>query len=129
MTAKAQSAQPSLFSDDAAPATREVLAATDPALAVSQKFAGIRHDGKTFDARFDRARLNDQTRRVYEAMKDGQWRTLGEIHRLTGDPEASISARLRDLRKEKFGGFNVQRQRRGNPKGGIWEYGIVGAPK
>jgi hypothetical protein len=55
------------------------------------------HDGATFDRKLDGKRLNEQTRRVFERMKDGTWRTLREIAAATGDPEASVSARLRDL--------------------------------
>jgi uncharacterized membrane protein len=40
----------------------------------------------------------------------GDWWTLAELARATGYPEASISARLRDLRKPKFGGYTVERQ-------------------
>lgn len=77
------------------------------------------HDGETFSARFDLARLNEQTRRVYAVMRDGAWRTLAEIRAATGDPEASVSARLRDLRKVRFGGFNIERRRRGEPSAGL----------
>lgn len=80
------------------------------------------HDGATFDRGLDLDRLNAQTRRVYDLMRDGTWRTLREIAAATGDPEASVSARLRDLRKAAFGGFTVERRRRGEPKAGIWEY-------
>lgn len=84
------------------------------------------HDGKTYDAALDKVRLNAQTLRVYEAMRDGRWRTLVEIAAITGDPQASVSARLRDLRKEKFGSHPVERRRRGPPKSGIFEYRVVG---
>jgi len=55
-------------------------------------------------------------------MADGRWHTLREISGQTGDPEASISARLRDLRKRKFGGHSVLRQRLA---GGKWRYRMV----
>lgn len=42
----------------------------------------------------------------------------------TGAPEASASARLRDLRRA---GLTVERRRRGDPKAGLWEY-RVGLP-
>lgn len=80
------------------------------------------HDGETYERRKDKARLNAQTYRVWHLMSDQQWRTLREIARATGDPEASVSARLRDLRKEKFGGFDVQRQRRTE---GTFEYRMM----
>ena len=92
---------------------------------MSDLFDNLDHDGDTFDREHDGGRLNAQTRRVYTLMVDGHWRTLAEIHDLTGDPEASISARLRDLRKPKFGGFAVERRRRGTPKLGIWEYRLL----
>lgn len=45
----------------------------------------------------DWARLGAQMARVLRLMVDGQERTLREIAAVTGDPEASISARLRDV--------------------------------
>ena len=83
------------------------------------------HDGATFDRGLDLTRLNAQTRAVYAAVRDGAWRTLREIADRTGAPEASVSARLRDLRKPKFGGFTVNRRRRGDPKAGLWEYQVL----
>ena len=50
-----------------------------------------------------------QLERVFSLMSDGKPRTLAEISLATGDPQASVSARLRDLRKEKFGGYVVTR--------------------
>lgn len=66
----------------------------------------------------DCERLEGQTRRIYYLMIDGIWRTLEEIGRATGDPQASISAQLRHLRKGRFGAHIVDKQRRGNQ----WEY-------
>mgnify|MGYP006267110607 CR=1 FL=1 len=71
---------------------------------------GIR-DGATFQAHLDLNRLNAQMRRVYDFMSDYKWHSLKEISEATGDGEASVSARLRDLRKERFGGFLVNRWR------------------
>lgn len=68
-------------------------------------------DGETYDRKIDIKRLSSQLNRVYEAMKDGQWRSLCAISAITGDPESSISARLRDLRKPKFGFHTVNRMR------------------
>lgn len=50
--------------------------------------------------------LNEQ---VLALMMDGRVRTITEIARHVGAPEASISARLRDLRKAQFGAWNVMR--------------------
>jgi len=64
---------------------------------LESSLAGPRH-GVTFEPSRDAARLNSQALRVYNAMSDGIWRGLSDIRLLTGDPEASISARLRDIR-------------------------------
>ena len=79
-------------------------------------------DGKTYAAPHDLFRLNAQAHRVYEFMFARDWVSLQEISRVTGDPEASISARLRDLRKPKFGAFIVNRRRRTQ---GTWEYQLL----
>ncbi len=76
-------------------------------------------DGSTYEEDRDASRLNKQMARVYAAMHDGQWRTLDEIAAITGDPAPSISARLRDFRKPKFGGRIIEREHRG---AGIWAY-------
>jgi len=55
-------------------------------------------------------RLTEQIRRVRDLMLDGQWRTLDQIAEVTGDPPASISAQLRNLRKERFGGYRVDKR-------------------
>ncbi|MEL6396610.1 MAG: hypothetical protein AAFQ71_11500 [Planctomycetota bacterium] len=80
-------------------------------------------DGRTFEAEFDADRLRGQLKAVFELMRDGCWRTLGEIKDQIGKGgEASISARLRDLRKDDFGGWDVERRRRGEPSDGLFEY-------
>lgn len=81
----------------------------------------MHYGGKTFDPVLDEERLNDQTIRIYRLMNDSQWRTLAEIAAETCDPEASVSARLRDLRKDDFGNFVVSRRRRAL-HAGLWEY-------
>ena len=50
----------------------------------------------------DHPRLTSQLAQVYALMKDGLWRTPREIMRQVDGGEASITARLRDLRKDKF---------------------------
>lgn len=78
--------------------------------------------GGTYDSRLDGERLNRQQHRVAAAMVDGKWRSLREISEATGDPEASISARLRDLRKI---GHTVDTMRQGDAKRGCWAYRLV----
>jgi len=53
---------------------------------------------------------NVQLAKVRSLMLDGQWRSLIEIAAATESPQASVSARLRDLRKAKFGGYTVERR-------------------
>lgn len=82
-------------------------------------------DGSTYDAKFDADRLGDQSRRVWELMRDGNWRTLREISVAVCSPEASVSARLRDLRKPRWGGWVVERRRRGEAERGLFEYRVL----
>ena len=79
-------------------------------------------DGETFQPAFDQERLGEQMRAVYQIMADGRWWTLGAVALEVGAPEASVSARLRDLRKSKFGGFEVERRRAQN---GLHRYRLV----
>ena len=81
-------------------------------------------DGPSYSATLDRARLTGQLLRIVDVMKDGEWRTLEEIRELTGDPEASISAQLRHLRKPRFGSHAVLKRRRGDPGDGLYEYSL-----
>lgn len=78
--------------------------------------------GPAYDRQKDEPALTDQRERIKNLMSDGAWRPLCEIHRLTGYPEASISAQLRHLRKIEFGGWRVDKRR---PEGSrLWEYRI-----
>lgn len=79
-------------------------------------------DGKTYVPERDRMRLRAQLEDVFALMKDGAWRTLGQIETQTGHPQASISARLRDFRKAKFGGHKVERQYLGD---GLFHYRLT----
>lgn len=67
-------------------------------------------DGTTFQVERDGDRLSALLARVRDFLSDGEWHTLGEIHAACGGTEASCSARLRDLRKAKFGGYVIERQ-------------------
>lgn len=82
----------------------------------------IRFDGSDYDPEHDQERLKSQLYRVYKAIEEASWLTLDEIHNITKDPHASISAQLRHLRKPRFGSFNIEKRRRGDPKNGLWEY-------
>lgn len=76
-------------------------------------------DGETYDAPRDKERLTSQLARVLAAMQDGGWYTLGELAINANAPQQSVSARLRDLRKDKFGKHCVERRHRA---AGLWEY-------
>lgn len=71
----------------------------------------------------DNARLGEQQAHVTALMLDGKWRTLAEISAAVGAPEASVSARLRDMRKERNGAYVVERARRSAAQ---WEYRVAG---
>lgn len=81
-------------------------------------------DGATYRRDRDLARLTGQLRRVADALSDGRWWTLAALSSETRDPEASISARIRDLRKGKFGGWTVVAENLG---AGLWRYRLVTA--
>lgn len=81
-----------------------------------------RFDGETYVHERDCARLAEQTALVFAAMQDGAYRTLNAISLITGAPEASVSARLRDLRKARFGAHTVNRQYLGH---GLYQYQLV----
>lgn len=78
--------------------------------------------GETYEQERDFDRLKKQVARVRALMADGKWRTLADISAMTGDPEASISARLRDLRKERFGSHIVNRH---YVERGLFEYQLL----
>jgi predicted transcriptional regulator len=94
---------------------------------MSVEYNGPEFDGHTYDRDEDYQRLGHQIRRVFDVMKDGAWRSLQDLTRQTGDPEASVSARIRDLRKDKFGKWIITRQRMVSGKGrGSWIYRLEG---
>jgi len=83
-------------------------------------------DGATYEPPFDRKRLTSMLIEVRSLMLDGEKRSLAQIHEaISRGSEASISARLRDLRKKKHGKYDVRGQRRGSLSQGVWEYWIV----
>lgn len=80
-------------------------------------------DGATFDDKLDGVRLAHQFQRVKTLMSDGKWRTLSTIAAKVRGSEAAVSARLRDLRKDKFGKWTVEKRRLLIP--GLWEYRLI----
>jgi hypothetical protein len=88
-------------------------------------------NGATYDRELDRKCLSKQMLIVYDLMQDKRFWTLRELAQATGYSQTSVSARLRDFRKEKFGSYLVESRRRGDPSDGIHEYrlGEKGAGK
>jgi len=81
-------------------------------------------DGETYNDGRDRERLQRQLYRVWKViyLHRKEWLTLQEIQNETGYPLQSISARLRDFRKARFGGHDIQRRSRLSPEKGLFEY-------
>ena len=67
----------------------------------------------------DVVRLNRQQARVWAILKDERWHTINEIAEWCGVPPQSVSARIRDLRKEKYGSHTVEREALGR---GLYRY-------
>ena len=79
-------------------------------------------NGSDYQPARDDIRLSGQIERVFDCMKDGVWRSLNAIATTTGDPESSVSAQLRHLRKHRFGGHEIEKQYRGN---GLYLYRMI----
>lgn len=84
-----------------------------------------RFDGETYDPQQDSARLSTQLERVLAFMASGDWHTLREIAMHCGGSEAAVSARLRDMRKTRFGAHTVNRRPRHDRERGLWEYQLI----
>jgi len=76
-------------------------------------------DGATYDPAVDEDRLATALGRIYEAMTDGQWWTLMQLAQVGRCTEAAASARVRDLRKTRFGNHRIEHVR---VRGGLWRY-------
>ena len=83
----------------------------------------MRFDGSDIEP-CDNVRLTGQILEIYSLVKDGKKRTLREIADLTGYGESSVSAQLRNLRKDKFGNHQVEKERTAT-NGGTWVYWLV----
>lgn len=81
-----------------------------------------RFDGEAIEPGLDDARLGRQLAGVLAALSRGGWWTLAELTAVAGGSEAGVSARVRDLRKTRFGGHVIERRRRGDPTRGLHEY-------
>lgn len=93
-----------LFGDPAPEATPErvrraarTIEARKPTLAEHLEERPVAARGKTVSKK-DMSRLNAQAQRVYNVLRDLRPHTLAEISSATGDPQASVSARWREIR-------------------------------
>lgn len=82
-------------------------------------------DGETCEEQ-DRVRLAKLMLRVWRVVKGGEWITLSELASQAGGSEASVSARLRDLRKQRFGAHTVERR---HVCQGLFEYRVTPNPQ
>lgn len=100
-------------------------------LAYRPPLPNIHFHGQTISIPFDLERLNAQMQRVHSLMSDGRWRTLRGIADFTGDPEASVSARLRDYRSNEYLArfFTMISERvPGLERRGHWRYRVMLRP-
>lgn len=82
-------------------------------------------NGPAYEEARDHARLTGQLKSIAKLMADGHWRGLAEISAAVTAPTASVSAQLRHLRKERFGGSIVERKRAARlSAGGLWLYRV-----
>jgi hypothetical protein len=79
-------------------------------------------DGSDYDPQRDNVRLTKQSDKIFNLMKDGIFRTLPEISKITNEPPASISAQLRHFRKPRFGFHTVNKKYIEN---GLYSYQLI----
>jgi len=92
-------------------------------------------DGPEYDAIKDEVRLTGQLLDVWKVavnrQHNGGWFTVDYIVQRTGFPANSVQAQLRNLRKPRFGSYDVQRRR--VTESGLYEYRVgekgAGQPK
>jgi hypothetical protein len=82
----------------------------------------MRFNGSDYDHQRDTQRLSNQYQRVFSLMQDGEWRSLRNISDSTGDPESSVSAQLRHMRKDRFGNHTVEKKHEGH---GLYLYRVL----
>ena len=93
----------------------------------SEMFTTTNHDGRVkisgcdFNEQRDGERLRGQLKDIYAVMRDGVWRSVPQISGITGHPQASVSAQLRNLRKAPLN-YTVEREYVGD---GLYRYRVV----
>jgi hypothetical protein len=86
-----------------------------PAIALDEPFGDVSlfplapyFDSGISLSKDDHVALGKGLLRVLAVLRDGYVHTVQEIAKATGDPEASVSANCRNLRKSKHGGHDVR---------------------
>lgn len=87
----------------------------------------INFAGPDYIPKHDQVRLTKKLLMVFELMGDEKFRTINEIYaELDGRvAHTTISANLRHLKKEEFGSHRLNKRRRGEASGGVFEYQII----
>jgi len=56
-------------------------------------------------------------------FRDGEWHTIDEVARYLGYNDTGAAARIRDLRKARYGGHKIDRKSSG--RAGVYLYRLV----
>ena len=102
----------------------------DPLACAEPPTESPRFDGVTYRKQRDQVRLGTQLSIVLSCLIDGDPWAISDIRDVienkTGKPasESGITARIRDLRKERFGGYRIDRI--APEHGGTWHYQMIG---
>lgn len=73
----------------------------------------------------DFKRLSKVAKRVFDVVKDGQWRGYDEIGQLAGLRPAYVSAHLRNFRKVPFGAHTLNKR---HVKNGYYQFQLLVNP-
>ena len=79
-------------------------------------------DGSDYVHERDSKRLGTQLEQIRDFMEGREYLTLQEISDATGHPHASVSAQLRNLRKQRFGGRTIDKKHISN---GLYSYKLM----
>jgi len=80
-------------------------------------------DGSDYKPDFDKVRLTKAIKKVFMFMMSNDWVSIDDIAENTGVPHSSASTHTRNLRKEKFGSWEVEKRKVGN---GFFEFRLTG---
>ena len=87
-----------------------------------QKETTPEFDGDDYVSSRDKPRLTQQIHQVRMYMENNNWLSVKQISDDLNFPEPSVSAQIRNLRKEKFGNRIVERRYQGN---GLYEFKLM----